>query len=55
MPLFMGMGFGVNWNVTAAVAMLPSLAGHMMYGAILGTVFAFSRQRTMAYTAASAR
>lgn len=40
MPLFLGMGLGVNWNVDAAVTMLPSLAGHMMYGAILGTVFA---------------
>ncbi len=24
MPLFMGMGFGVNWNAAAAVAMLPA-------------------------------
>jgi hypothetical protein len=53
MPLFMGMGLGVNWNAAAAVAMLPSLAGHMMYGAILGTVFAFSRGRTLAYATVS--
>ena len=55
MPLFMGMGLGVNWNVSAAIAMLPSLAGHMMYGAILGTVFAFSRKRTLAYATAAAQ
>jgi uncharacterized membrane protein YagU involved in acid resistance len=55
MPLFMGMGLGVNWNATAAAAMLPSLAGHMMYGAILGTVFALSRERTLAYATAPAQ
>jgi hypothetical protein len=32
----MGMGFAVNWNATAAVQMLPSLFGHLIYGAILG-------------------
>jgi uncharacterized membrane protein YagU involved in acid resistance len=55
MPLFMGMGLGVNWNPAAAVAMLPSLAGHMMYGAILGTVFALSRERSLAYATVSAQ
>ena len=55
MPLFMGMGLGVNWNAAAAVAMLPSLAGHMMYGTILGTVFVLSRQRTLAFATASTR
>lgn len=52
MPLFMGMGFGVNWNAAAAVAMLPSLAGHLMYGTILGAVFALSGARKLAYAAA---
>lgn len=52
MPLFLGMGLGVNWNATAAVAMLPSLAGHLMYGAILGTVFAWSRERSVVYATA---
>jgi hypothetical protein len=28
MPLFMGMGLGVNWNAAAASAMMPSLVGH---------------------------
>ncbi len=37
MPLMMGMG--LNWNVAAASQMLPSLAGHLVYGAILGTSY----------------
>ncbi len=45
MPLFMGMGFGVNWNSAAAVAMLPSLVGHMMYGGVLGLVYTWLRHR----------
>ena len=40
MPLFMGMGFGVNWNPGAATEMLPSLVGHLVYGAILGGLYA---------------
>ncbi len=55
MPLFMGMGFGVNWNASAAVAMLPSLVGHLMYGTILGAVFALSGARRLAYAAARSR
>ena len=45
MPLFMGMGFGVNWNATAAAAMLPSLVGHLMYGSVLGVTYIWLRQR----------
>ena len=45
MPLFMGMGFGVNWNAAAAVAMLPSLVGHLMYGGVLGLAHAWLRHR----------
>ncbi len=55
MPLFMGMGFGVHWNASAAVAMLPSLVGHLMYGTILGAVFALSGARRLAYAAARSR
>jgi uncharacterized membrane protein YagU involved in acid resistance len=44
MPLFMGMGLGVNWNATAAVAMLPSLVGHLIYGGILGFIYAWLAQ-----------
>ena len=40
MPLFMGMGFGVNWNLGAATSLMPSLMGHLIYGAILGSTYA---------------
>jgi hypothetical protein len=46
MPLFMGMGLGVNWNLAAAQSMLPSLIGHVMYGIILGTSYAWLHQRS---------
>jgi len=39
MPLFMGMGLGVNWNLTAAQNMLPSLMGHMVFGLVLGLTY----------------
>jgi len=45
MPLLMGMGLGVNWNPAAATAMLPSLAGHLMYGSVLGLTYAWLRHR----------
>ena len=45
MPLFMGMGLGVNWNATAAAAMLPSLMGHLVYGGILGVTYNQLSQR----------
>ena len=45
MPFFMGMGLGINWNVDAVVKMLPSLVGHLVYGGILGTSYAWLRIR----------
>ena len=45
MPFMMGMGFGVNWNATAAAQMLPSLIGHLIYGAVLGVSYAWLRSR----------
>jgi len=39
MPFFMGMGLGVNWNVTAMSAAMPSLVGHLIFGAILGVTY----------------
>lgn len=45
MPLFLGMGLGVNWNLTAAVNMFPSLVGHLIYGAILGASYAWLQDR----------
>ena len=29
----------MNWNTAAAVAMLPNLVGHLMYGGILGLTY----------------
>ena len=54
MPLLMGMGFGVNWNVAAAAAMLPSLVGHLMYGAVLGLVYSWLRHRAVGPVLATA-
>ena len=54
MPLFMGMGFGVNWNAAAAVAMLPSLVGHLMYGGVLGLVYTWLRHRDVSPVLAAA-
>ncbi len=54
MPLFMGMGFGVNWNAAAAAAMLPSLVGHLMYGSILGLVYTWLHRRDVAPVLATA-
>ncbi len=45
MPLFMGMGFGVNWNLEAATNMIPSLVGHLIYGAILGCTYVWFARR----------
>ncbi len=53
MPLFMGMGLGVNWTAAAAAAMLPSLGGHLIYGTILGVAYAWLRQRDLALAGAT--
>ena len=54
MPLFMEMGFGVNWNAAAAATMLPSLVGHLMYGSILGLVYTWLHRRDVAPVLATA-
>ncbi len=54
MPLLMGMGFGVNWNVAAAAAMFPSLVGHLMYGGVLGLVYTWLRHRAVGPVLATA-
>ncbi len=41
MPLLLGMGLGVNWNLVAAAKMLPSLWGHLIYGAVLGVSYSW--------------
>ena len=40
MPLMMGMGLGVNWNLAAATKMMPSLMGHLIFGVLLGLSYA---------------
>ncbi len=54
MPLMMGMGLGVNWNATAAAQMLPSLFGHLIYGAILGLSYTWLKRGTNEPQAVSA-
>ena len=44
MPLFMGMGLGVNWNIAAMGQTMPSLAGHLMFGAVLGGTYRWLRE-----------
>ena len=39
MPLFMGMGLGVNWNGGAMVQAAPSLLGHLLFGATFGCTY----------------
>jgi len=47
MPLFLGMGLGVNWNLAAAANALPSLVGHVVFGGLLGTYFGVFGQRAI--------
>ncbi len=43
MPFFMGMGLGVNWNVAAIGEAMPSLVGHLIFGAVLGVTYRWLR------------
>ena len=54
MPLFMGMGFGVNWNAAAAAKMLPSLMGHIVFGLLLGFSYGWLKTKTKVREALSA-
>ncbi len=47
MPLFLGMGAGVNWNLAAAANALPSLVGHVLFGGLLGAYFGVFGQRVI--------
>jgi len=47
MPLFLGMGLGVNWNLTAAANALPSLVGHVIFGGLLAAYFGVFGQRVI--------
>ncbi len=46
MPFFMGMGLGVNWNVAAMGQAMPSLMGHLIFGAILGVSYRWLQNRS---------
>jgi hypothetical protein len=39
MPWIMGMGFAANLSGPGIAASMPSLAGHMVFGAVLGLAF----------------
>ena len=54
MPLMMGMGLGVNWTAAAASQMLPSLVGHLIYGAILGLSYGWLGSRTTRHAGVTA-
>ena len=41
----MGMGFGVNWTISAAAAAAPSLVGHLIFGGVLGATFHWQQTR----------
>jgi uncharacterized membrane protein YagU involved in acid resistance len=45
MPLFMGMGLGHNWSIAAMGNMLPSLMGHLIFGAVAGFDFGWLKNR----------
>ena len=45
MPLGMGMGFGVNWTLSAATAAAPSLVGHLVFGGVLGATYRWLQSR----------
>ena len=54
MPLFLGMGLGVNWTLAAAQKMLPSLMGHMIFGLVLGLAYGALSRREAALSPAHA-
>jgi hypothetical protein len=43
MPTMLGMG--PQWSIAAATGNLPSLMGHMIYGAVAGVVYALVTPR----------
>ena len=45
MPAFMGMGFGVNWNLEAITQAVPSLIGHVVFGLALAFSYRWFEQR----------
>jgi len=45
MPLFLGMGLGVNWTMAAMSSQLPSLVGHIIFGVLVGLTYAWLKLR----------
>ena len=45
MPLLLGMGLGVNWNAVAVSQAIPSLIGHLVFGATLAWTYAWLTSR----------
>lgn len=39
MPWIMGMGLAANWSTAGVRGALPSLLGHLIFGAVLGFVY----------------
>lgn len=56
MPWIMGMGLAANWTVAGIRGALPSLVGHLVFGAVLGFVYhrVGSSDRTRPIRASSA-
>jgi len=39
MPLFMGMRLGANWSTGGMAQAMPSLVGHVLFGAVVGFTY----------------
>ena len=44
MPILLGMG--PQWSIAAAIASLPSLMGHLIYGAVAGVAYSLLAPRS---------
>jgi hypothetical protein len=45
-PLLLGDGLAAHWSGGALVALLPSLFGHLVFGAVLGMTYGWLRAVT---------
>ena len=55
MPLFMGMGLGANWTLSAIAGAIPSLIGHLVFGGLLGATYRWLQTHETAVTTARQR
>jgi len=44
LPIFLGKGLFASWNVAGISAALPSLVGHIIFGLVLGLIYALFRK-----------